>query len=63
MSIQDINPATGETFTTYDEMTPAEVVPIIERIHDAFLDWRTTSFAVRARGMKSAAQDGRSFLL
>jgi succinate-semialdehyde dehydrogenase/glutarate-semialdehyde dehydrogenase len=56
MSIQAIDPTTGETCKTYDEMTPAEVACVIERVHNAFLDWRGTRFAKRARRMKNAAQ-------
>ena len=33
MALQAINPATGETIKTYDEMTPAEMGQIITQAH------------------------------
>jgi succinate-semialdehyde dehydrogenase/glutarate-semialdehyde dehydrogenase len=56
MALQVINPATGETIKTYDEMTPAEVQSSIEQAHQAFLSWRQTSFATRAELMHGAAR-------
>src|SRR5207249_12094760 len=37
MTIQAINPTTGETINTYEEMAPAKVAQSIARAHDAFL--------------------------
>ena len=45
MTITSINPATGETTRTYDEMQPAEVDRAIEAAHAAFREWRGTSSA------------------
>jgi succinate-semialdehyde dehydrogenase/glutarate-semialdehyde dehydrogenase len=59
MTMHAINPATGETLKTYDEITPSEVAHRIERAHEAFLDWRQTSFAERAALMRRAAQELR----
>ena len=59
MAMHAINPATGETLNTYDEITPSEVAHHIERAHEAFLDWRQTSFAERATLMRRAAQELR----
>ena len=56
MSIVAINPATGETIKTYREMQPAEVAAALEASHQAFLEWRRTSFAERATLMKKAAR-------
>jgi succinate-semialdehyde dehydrogenase/glutarate-semialdehyde dehydrogenase len=56
VSIQSINPATGEKIKDYAEMAPQEVKSIIEKAHQAFLDWRKTGFEQRARLMKKAAQ-------
>ena len=54
MTLESLNPATGETIATYDEMTPGEVSEILGRAHRAFLDWRRTSFEERAELMKAA---------
>ena len=55
MSIAAINPANGETVRTYQEMTADEVKRVIQSCHDAFLNWRGTTFAERANLMKKAA--------
>jgi succinate-semialdehyde dehydrogenase/glutarate-semialdehyde dehydrogenase len=55
MSLQSINPATGEALETYQELTPKRTDEIIEECHRTFLEWRRTSFSERARLMKSAA--------
>src|SRR5687768_16396399 len=55
MKIVSINPATGETLEEYQEMTPDEVKGIIASAHEAFGEWRRTSFAQRAGLMKKAA--------
>ncbi|MGE5524189.1 MAG: NAD-dependent succinate-semialdehyde dehydrogenase [Rhodospirillaceae bacterium] len=56
MSIQSINPATGEKLDSYEEMSRATVDGIIEQVHEAFLVWRRVPFDERARPMRSAAQ-------
>ena len=60
MSLQTINPATGETLATYEEMTSDEVRSIIGKVHEAHLGWRLTSFRSRAAVMHQAAQVLRS---
>ena len=55
MAIVSINPATGETIKTYDEMTPAQAAAGVVQAHEAWRTWRHTSFAERARLMKRAA--------
>ncbi len=63
MSIESINPATGKTIRTYDEMSPSEVDEILDRAHRAHLDWRESSFPDRSRLMRAAARilrDGAS---
>ena len=55
MPIQSINPATGETLRSYDDMSPREVKDIIGECHRAFLNWRRTGFADRSLLMKNAA--------
>ena len=56
MAMRAINPATGAIIDTYEEMAAAEVTRAIAQAHDAFLDWRQTHFAERARRMTQAAQ-------
>ena len=55
MALHAVNPATGETFQTYDEMTPAAVSDAITEAHTTFQDWKHTTFAERARVMQRAA--------
>jgi succinate-semialdehyde dehydrogenase/glutarate-semialdehyde dehydrogenase len=55
MTLSAVNPATGETIKTYDEMTPSEVGRVITRAHETFVDWKHTTFAERARMMQRAA--------
>ena len=55
MALQAINPATGKTIQTYDEMTPAAVSEVITQTHTTFQDWKHTTFAERARVMQRAA--------
>jgi succinate-semialdehyde dehydrogenase/glutarate-semialdehyde dehydrogenase len=55
MTITAINPATGDTVKTYEEMTPEEVRHVISQAHETFLDWKLVPFAERARMMQRAA--------
>lgn len=55
MTIESINPTTGEVLARYEETTPAAAAEIIGRVHEAFLAWRRTSFAERAGLMRKAA--------
>jgi succinate-semialdehyde dehydrogenase/glutarate-semialdehyde dehydrogenase len=52
--ISSINPATGETLATYEAMSPAETVRVVERANQAFRTWRRLGFIERARPMKRA---------
>ncbi|TVL97481.1 MAG: succinate-semialdehyde dehydrogenase [Candidatus Brocadia sp. WS118] len=56
MSIESINPATGELILKYEEMSPEKVRDIIQNVHQTFLNWKQTGFAQRAEKMKKAAQ-------
>ena len=56
MSMQVINPATGERVREYEETTPDAVEGIIESTHETFLEWRRTDFARRALLMRRAAE-------
>ncbi len=55
MSIQSINPATGEAIETFAEASPAEVERIVAAAHGAFPEWRATPFAARADRLRKAA--------
>ena len=55
MTIKAINPATGETFANYQEMTEDGVRDTISKAHHAFLEWRRTGFSSRAGLMHGAA--------
>ena len=56
MTIQAINPATGETFASYQEMTDDGLRDAVGKAHNAFLDWRRTGFSSRAGLMHQAAK-------
>jgi succinate-semialdehyde dehydrogenase/glutarate-semialdehyde dehydrogenase len=56
MSIQSVNPATGEALETYEETSPRELEQILARAHAVFLEWRTVPFADRALRMRKAAE-------
>ena len=55
MTIEAINPATGERIAKYDPMSGTTVARIVTDAHAAFLEWRRASFAERARPMRNAA--------
>jgi succinate-semialdehyde dehydrogenase/glutarate-semialdehyde dehydrogenase len=55
MGITSVNPATGKTIKTYDEMTPETAAAAVAQAHETWQTWRTTSFATRAARMKKAA--------
>ncbi|MFA3782141.1 NAD-dependent succinate-semialdehyde dehydrogenase [Melioribacteraceae bacterium 4301-Me] len=55
MAIQSINPATGKLEKTFNEFSLEEVFEIIEKTHETFLSWRTTSFSERKTLMNYAA--------
>lgn len=48
MTLESLNPASGERIATYDEMTPQEVDRILVGCHDAFLEWSRTDLQQRA---------------
>ncbi|MDY0292655.1 MAG: NAD-dependent succinate-semialdehyde dehydrogenase [Desulfuromonadaceae bacterium] len=55
MAIESLNPATGELIKTYAEWSDEEVAQTIGAVHEAYLDWRTTTFAHRKELMLQAA--------
>jgi succinate-semialdehyde dehydrogenase/glutarate-semialdehyde dehydrogenase len=56
MSIQSVNPATGEVLETFTEASPAEIERILASAHSAFLEWRRIPFAARSERMREAAR-------
>jgi len=56
MSIESMNPATGATLRSYDEVAPEDLAVIVEQVDDAFASWRETSFAQRARPLRAAGE-------
>jgi succinate-semialdehyde dehydrogenase/glutarate-semialdehyde dehydrogenase len=56
MSIQTVNPATGEALESYEEASPRELEQILARAHATFVEWRTVPFAERAHRMRKAAE-------
>lgn len=60
MAIESINPATGEKFKAYQELSLEEVRKIIQSCNESFHAWRKTTFADRARLMGNAAKILRS---
>ncbi|MDE2183942.1 MAG: NAD-dependent succinate-semialdehyde dehydrogenase [Alphaproteobacteria bacterium] len=56
MSIESVNPASGEAIARYAEMDPAAVKVAIDGAHEAFLDWRRRSFEDRSERMRLAAE-------
>ena len=55
MAIATINPATGETVKTYDEMSEADVERCLAAAARAYERYRLTSYAERAGWMQAAA--------
>jgi succinate-semialdehyde dehydrogenase/glutarate-semialdehyde dehydrogenase len=55
MAIATINPATGETVKTYDELSEADVERCLATAAAAHADYRLTSFDERATWMRQAA--------
>jgi succinate-semialdehyde dehydrogenase/glutarate-semialdehyde dehydrogenase len=56
MSIQSVNPATGEILATFTETSDGELERVLANSHAAFLGWRTVPFAARAGRMRAAAR-------
>ena len=56
MAIATINPATGQTVKTYDEMSEADVERCLAAATEAHASYRLTSFEERAGWMRRAAE-------
>jgi succinate-semialdehyde dehydrogenase/glutarate-semialdehyde dehydrogenase len=55
VSLTAINPATGETIATHPETAPADLARRVEQSREAFLAWRDTGIAERARHLQGVA--------
>jgi succinate-semialdehyde dehydrogenase/glutarate-semialdehyde dehydrogenase len=55
MSIQSINPATGQVLETFKEASAAEIERALATAHGAFLAWRDVPFPTRSQLMQKAA--------
>ncbi len=49
MSIQTINPATGEVIETYQEMSSDEVKQLLDNVHLTYTCWRESDFGTRKK--------------
>jgi succinate-semialdehyde dehydrogenase/glutarate-semialdehyde dehydrogenase len=56
MTIATIDPASGQTIKTFEQMTDAQVEARVRRAAETFRAYRKTSFAERARNMLKAAE-------
>lgn len=56
MTIETINPATGELIKAYDEFDSKTVSDMINKTHEAYLEWRKVGFADRAKKMNKTAE-------
>src|SRR5690242_10559791 len=55
MTIQSIDPTSGEVMASYEAMLSEAVKNTVDRVHEAFLSWRQTTFAERCTLMHKAA--------
>jgi succinate-semialdehyde dehydrogenase / glutarate-semialdehyde dehydrogenase len=55
-TIQTVNPATGESGRSYDENSLEEAHRAAAAAHEAYLEWRRTTFGERSVAMRKAAQ-------
>ncbi len=60
MSIQSVNPATGEVLETLEETSPQQIDRILAGAQAAFTEWRTRPFAERATLMRAAGHELRA---
>ena len=56
MSLQSVNPATGEILETFAATSSPELDRIVAQSHAAFLEWRRVPFTARAERMREAAR-------
>ena len=56
MTLQSIDPTTGELIESFEEISDADLEVALARAHQTFLAYRRTSFAERAGWLRRAAQ-------
>src|SRR5881397_2106349 len=56
MSLQSVNPATGEVLETFTPPSARELDDIVAQSRAAFLEWRPVPFKARAERMRAAAR-------
>ena len=56
MAIKSINPATGETLKTFEELTPQHIDEKIQQAADTFRRYQKTPFAERAVLLQMSAR-------
>jgi succinate-semialdehyde dehydrogenase/glutarate-semialdehyde dehydrogenase len=56
MGIQSINPATGEILETFELYSQEQIDEALDQARQAFLSWRTTTFAQRAEHLLRVAR-------
>ena len=59
MSIQTINPTTGEVLETFEPYNERQINEALEQARHAFVQWRATPFAERANHLHSIASNLR----
>ncbi|MCA9013384.1 MAG: NAD-dependent succinate-semialdehyde dehydrogenase [Planctomycetaceae bacterium] len=60
MSILSVNPTTGETLKSYTALTKAQIDSAIETAHDAYIQWKETTFEARQQILLKFARALRS---
>ena len=60
MTVQSLNPATGEVLETLEETSPQQIGRILAGARAAFTEWRTRPFAERAPLMRAAGRELRA---
>ncbi len=60
MSIQSVNPATGDVIETFESTPPAQIEQIVAGAHAAFLEWRSQPWSRRSTLMHKAAAELRA---
>jgi len=56
MSIRTINPTTGEVLETFELSSQEQIDAALQEVRQAFLGWRTTTFAERAEHLHNVAR-------